>query len=360
MGETCHRRSSNDASLDGAAIDGRRSAPDLMTSPLHAPDTSRLRLSIVGVIVICLFAALFARLWYLQVMDSEALATKVVHNATRTIYEPAPRGRILDRNGNVLVDNRHSIVVTLDRQAAEGTVPVDRPARRAVRPTVEELDKPIADLRYSPYRPVPLVDDVTIDKVAYIKEHSEDFPSDEVGADRQAERSYPTPTGRSPPTSSATSARSTTTELKAHKGQGYRTATRSARPASSSSYERRAARAGRAHGRRGRPPAAWCCARSSTRTRCRATTCTSPSTSNVQKAARTRSPRASSRAGRRPTGPATASTSWRPPARSVVLDPATARCWRWRRTRPTTPRSSSTASRPRSSPALQDPAATSR
>jgi len=34
-------------------------------------DTPRLRLSILGVVVFSLFAALFARLWYLQVMVSD-------------------------------------------------------------------------------------------------------------------------------------------------------------------------------------------------------------------------------------------------------------------------------------------------
>src|SRR5689334_15550639 len=91
-----------------------------MTAPLSGgPSTARLRLSIVGVVTLSLFAALAARLWYLQVMNSEQLATKVVHNATRTIYEPAPRGRILDRNGKVLVDNKYSFVVTLTRVAAD-------------------------------------------------------------------------------------------------------------------------------------------------------------------------------------------------------------------------------------------------
>src|SRR5689334_9511260 len=90
-----------------------------MTAPIQGPETARLRLSIVGVIVLSLFAALFARLWYLQVMDSETLATKVVRNATRTVFEPAPRGRILDRNGKVIVDNRYTFVVTLSRVAAE-------------------------------------------------------------------------------------------------------------------------------------------------------------------------------------------------------------------------------------------------
>src|SRR5688572_6463765 len=152
-----------------------------MTSPLQAPDTARLRLSIVGVIVISLFAALFARLWFLQVMDSEELATKVVHNATRTILEPAPRGIIRDRNGKPLVENRESFVVTLSRVAAtESPELLDRLAA-LFSTTVGELRVKIGDPRYSPYKPVPLFEDVPIEKIVYIKEHTEDFPPHQVG-----------------------------------------------------------------------------------------------------------------------------------------------------------------------------------
>src|SRR4051812_34260388 len=162
-----------------------------MTSPLQAPETARLRLSIVGVVVVSLFAALFARLWYLQVMDSEELSTKVIHNATRTIFEPAPRGRILDRNGKVLVENRETFVVTLSRVAGEKDPAVLARLAALFGKTMGELRIKISDPRYSPYKPVPLFEDVPIDKIAYIKEHAEDFPPEEVSADRQAERAYP-------------------------------------------------------------------------------------------------------------------------------------------------------------------------
>jgi len=55
-------------------------------------DTARLRLSLVGVVVVSLFAAMFARLWYLQVMDAEELQTLATRNQARVVYEPAPRG----------------------------------------------------------------------------------------------------------------------------------------------------------------------------------------------------------------------------------------------------------------------------
>src|SRR5688500_1876269 len=124
-----------------------------MTAPAQAPETARLRLSIVGVIVICLFGAMFARLWYLQVMDAKELASKVVHHATRTVLEPAPRGRILDRNGKVLVQNRYSFVVTLSRVAAEKNPEIiDRLAALFNQPA-DQVRKRVSDPRFSPYRP---------------------------------------------------------------------------------------------------------------------------------------------------------------------------------------------------------------
>src|ERR1700753_2150969 len=73
------------------------------------------RLSMVGLVCISLFAALFVRLWYLQEIDqTEHVAATKIH--LRTIQVEGPRGRILDRNGNVLVDNRVSEVVGLNRK----------------------------------------------------------------------------------------------------------------------------------------------------------------------------------------------------------------------------------------------------
>jgi penicillin-binding protein 2 len=162
-----------------------------VTAPLKNPETTRLRLAIVGVVVVSLFAALFARLWYLQVMDSRTLAAKVVHNATRTLAEPAPRGRILDRGGRVLVDNRYSFVVTLSRTGAQRNPDVVGRLAALFAVPLDDLWKKVQNPRFSPYRPIPLFEDVPVEKLVYIKEHSEDFPPDEVRADRQVERTYP-------------------------------------------------------------------------------------------------------------------------------------------------------------------------
>ena len=76
---------------------------------LNVNNNPRLRLGILGIAIVSLFAALFARLWYLQVMATKEFKSAAAALQTRTILEEAPRGRILDRNGVVLVDNRISV-----------------------------------------------------------------------------------------------------------------------------------------------------------------------------------------------------------------------------------------------------------
>ena len=49
-----------------------------------------------------MFAALTAKLWSMQMVSSDYYDTLSQQNQTRTVRTSAPRGRILDRNGNVL------------------------------------------------------------------------------------------------------------------------------------------------------------------------------------------------------------------------------------------------------------------
>jgi penicillin-binding protein 2 len=149
----------------------------------------RLRLSVLGVVVISLFAALFSRLWYLQVMDSASFRVAAKANQVRLVYEPAPRGRILDRNGTVLVDNRFRFVVTLSRQAAAQNPDVVARVAALLDMSVEDVQKRISDVRFSPYKPVPVADDVPKEMAVSLRERHDEFPGVEVT--RVAERVYP-------------------------------------------------------------------------------------------------------------------------------------------------------------------------
>ena len=79
-------------------------------------DSNQVRLGAIGIVALSLFLALFARLWFLQGIERQEFEATSVSNRLRVIQTEGPRGRILDRNGKVVVDNRTTIVVALDRE----------------------------------------------------------------------------------------------------------------------------------------------------------------------------------------------------------------------------------------------------
>lgn len=162
-------------------------------------ESKQVRLSAVGIVAISLFLALFVRLWFLQGIDRQEFEAASVTNRLRVIHEEAPRGRILDRNGKVLVDNRTSIVVSLDREPlrkldaderqeifvdlADTLVSFGVPAK------VTDVEKAFDDKRFAPQAYVPVAEDVTEEVEIYLAERAERFPG--VVVERKAVRVYP-------------------------------------------------------------------------------------------------------------------------------------------------------------------------
>ena len=69
------------------------------------------RFSILTTGVGAMFAALAVKLWGMQMVSSDYYEKQANSNQTRTVTTPAVRGRILDRNGVALVQNRPSLAV---------------------------------------------------------------------------------------------------------------------------------------------------------------------------------------------------------------------------------------------------------
>ncbi len=140
-------------------------------------DTTRLRMGILAVVVISLFSALLARLWYLQVLASPTYQAEAQLNSVRFVYSEAPRGRILDRNGKVLVGNRVVPTVVVDKTEL-GDKPDDviRHLAALVKVPDTVLRERIDDPRYSPFKPIPVVDDVPKETLIHIREHQDEYP----------------------------------------------------------------------------------------------------------------------------------------------------------------------------------------
>lgn len=153
-----------------------------------------LRLALFGGFAVALFAILFLRLWLLQVLDGEKYLAEAKNNRTRSFRTSAPRGKILDRNGSVMVANRTSLALQVNPRK----LPEDPAQRRAelsrlaglthsslkhVRRTMHE------ELKLAPAAPVTLRQDVGHYLVYYLQENQDRFPGVEV--QRVFVRAYP-------------------------------------------------------------------------------------------------------------------------------------------------------------------------
>jgi len=137
-----------------------------------------------------MFAALTARLWYLQVLATQGYVEQVNNASFRWLQVEPERGRILDSKGDPLVENRLTRVVTVQEQLLG-----DDPEAVLFR-LAQHLDVPEQDIverlqskDYYDYQRVPVAIDVSEEDIFYIAEHSDEFPG--VYWDEQTVRRYP-------------------------------------------------------------------------------------------------------------------------------------------------------------------------
>jgi penicillin-binding protein 2 len=153
-----------------------------------------LRIAVLGGVAVALFGILFFRLWNLQVLNGDKYLAEAKNNRTREFTVIAPRGDILDREGNVVVDNRTSLALELNMQK----LPEDPAAERAelarlgslahmslrrVRRTIREQEE------VAPGAPVTLRRDVGYHLTYYLQENQRRFPG--VTVQRVFVRRYP-------------------------------------------------------------------------------------------------------------------------------------------------------------------------
>jgi penicillin-binding protein 2 len=187
-----------------------------VTSPEQS--SPQLRLTILLVVVACLFGALFARLWFLQVISAPKAQAVAADNGIRLIYTPAPRGRILDRNGNVLVGNVNEPVIEVYKQVAAQHPDLEAKLAPLLAMTVPELDKAIKNPQYSPYAPVPVMYKATPQQILYIQENQGLFPGVEATS---MPVPYYTALGKAAGNIVGYVGQISQTELTALKGHGY-------------------------------------------------------------------------------------------------------------------------------------------
>ena len=166
------------------------------------PSQARLarRMAFVGAGVLVLIAIMLLRLWYLQVLDGDNYLARANDNQIRDVAIAAPRGRIEDRLGRVLVDSRpaNAIVLTPGRLPPAGSPDRERVAIRISRALGLPVEARACKLpagkvvlsqlgcrveRESaamPYANIVVRKDATQAESAWILEHRRDLPGADV------------------------------------------------------------------------------------------------------------------------------------------------------------------------------------
>ena len=148
------------------------------------------RLSVLKYLMVAVFSVLSISFWVLQVVQHAKFEEMAENNHQRTLALRAPRGLVFDRDGKVLVENRHSYSISIVREHTKdlgrtvrmlaGVLGMDEDAVRVI---VER------HRREPSYRPIMVVPNATLTQVTAVTARRLELP--DVVVEQVPTRSYP-------------------------------------------------------------------------------------------------------------------------------------------------------------------------
>ena len=135
------------------------------------------RLAAASYVIVGMIALLLLGFWKLQVIDSDKYGQMAERNRVRSIPIIAPRGRMLDRDGRVLVDNYPSFSVLLLRDD-QAEVDKNLPAiADGLGLSLDDIKEQLNNTKNLPkFQPIVIKPEATPADVAFIESHRADIP----------------------------------------------------------------------------------------------------------------------------------------------------------------------------------------
>jgi penicillin-binding protein 2 len=151
---------------------------------------SAIRLTAVQYAILAMLLILTYGLWRLQVAQSDFYANLAEKNRVRNVPILAPRGKILDREGRIIVDNYPSFTAMLMRDSTRDIAADAEIIADGLHMDAKDVRSRIHKFASMPqYQPIYLKDDITPDELAFIESHRNELPElDTIMAHR---RLYP-------------------------------------------------------------------------------------------------------------------------------------------------------------------------
>jgi penicillin-binding protein 2 len=149
-----------------------------------------LKLTVVQYGILIMMLVLVGGLWRLQVLGGDNWRVLAEQNRIRKVPVLAARGKLLDREGRLLVDNYPSVSCFLVREQNRN---IDADLPLIAKGLNLDLDNLIATLhRYRAalgYQPIPIKQDISPDEQAFIEAHRNELP--ELETIDEERRLYP-------------------------------------------------------------------------------------------------------------------------------------------------------------------------
>ena len=153
-----------------------------------AGEALRGRFVAMGIFAGGIFGTLAAKLWSMQVLQSESYSEQAARNLYATVYTPAPRGIIYDANGIPLVTNRSSYTVLANADVASNRNTVARLSTLLGIP-FQVVRQRILDTSAGVQSSRVVARDASLRNIAFISEHADAFPG--VTCEARTQRAYP-------------------------------------------------------------------------------------------------------------------------------------------------------------------------
>lgn len=162
-----------------------------MAAPTEDRRRISARIAVLQVGVVIWFAALAICFWVLQVVQTDKFVEMANSNYQRTLALRAPRGVLFDRDGRVLVENRDSFTISIDREVAKDLSQTIRNVSALLGLDAAQVTQTVErQVRSEPvYRPVVIVEDATLEQVARLLSRQTEFP--ELSVAEVPTRKYP-------------------------------------------------------------------------------------------------------------------------------------------------------------------------
>ncbi|HEY2039265.1 MAG TPA: penicillin-binding protein 2 [Edaphobacter sp.] len=148
------------------------------------------KLHVAQYLIAAVLLVLSIGLWRLEVVSADNFRAMAEANRIRKVPVMAPRGRLFDREGRLLVDNYPSVSCYILREQVKN-LETDLPMiASGLHLTVEQIEAALKKYQSAPkYQPIPLKQDITPDEQAFIEAHRNELP--ELETLEEQRRVYP-------------------------------------------------------------------------------------------------------------------------------------------------------------------------